>query len=196
MPDSEGGFPKGHKENCACPACAGHRTAEERHRAEAEQVQTRSDVAWLTVMRAGGPDAVIALARQHGDPQRAVRLLQAGGFDVAGITSRWRAEAPHATQRSSKGNPWAGVPEHSDEAMAALASGGGAAYRAKVAELTAARDAGKQARQQPAVMWRTRSGELVVDGDAPVMGVSFGPDGAPVQGSRVSTGVPELGSEQ
>ena len=167
--------------------------AEQRRRAEAELEQTRRDIAWMQVMGAGGPHAVLALARQHGDEGRAVRLLAAGGFDVNEITGRWRAsQAP--TQTSGNPSLFANDPEHDPAAMAALQSGGIAAWNAKVRELTEAREAARSQRAaRGAVMWRTPSGELVVDGASVPAGISPGPDGAPQQRSLVHHDVPPLG---
>jgi len=124
-----------HKPGCPCPRCQGKARTAEREAAEREQAQTRSDAAWFTVMAAGGPDAVIALARQHGDMGRAIRLLEAGGFPVADITDRWRAEVPQVRQFSSNANLFADDPEHSPEAMEALRTGGAAAWNAAVERL-------------------------------------------------------------
>jgi hypothetical protein len=185
-----------HKPGCACKVCLSHQAAEAHRKAAAELEATRRDVAWFEVMGQGGPDAVLALARQHGDTgRRAERLLRAGGFDVSTIMDRWRAEAPNVAQSSTNPNLFADDPEHSGEAMEALRTGGTAAYRAKVAELTAARAAEKQARQQSGVLWRTRDGGVVTDGQAPVIGASYGSGGAPAQRSQVHGNVPELGSE-
>lgn len=92
--------------------------------------------------------------------------------------------AQHST---SVGLSWDQDPEHSPEAMEALRTGGTAAFRAKVAELTRARAAEQAAQQaQGSVLWRTRTGQLVTDGSAPV---------PPPQQSTVRTTVPPLAVE-
>jgi hypothetical protein len=152
-----------HKPDCNCPPCVQVRGVREREAAAARLEQTRRDVAWLAVMGQGGPDAVIALARQHGEPERAARLLAAGGFDAAGIMDRYRAEAPHAAQSSSNESMFVHDPEHSPEAMRLLngfwqtvteqgeerrewVPGSIQAFNKKVAELREAREQEKAGR--------------------------------------------------
>ena len=181
-----------HKPDCGCKPCKDRQAAEAHRKAAAELEQARRDAAWMQVMGQGGPDAVLALARQHGDPERARRLLEAGGFPVAEIMDRHRAEAPH------------GLPLHvarqlgQPEAVEALRVHGTWAQRARARELAeeerAARAAEKPAGYDPRVMWRTRGGGLVTDGQAPVMGASIGANGAPVQRSQIHNDVAELGT--
>ncbi len=194
MPGSDG-----HKPDCACPLCRGAARVAERERAEAEQAQTRRDAAWFAVMGAGGPDAVIALARQHGDLPRARRLLAAAGLDADGIIGRWRAEAPQVRQFSSGGDPWGASPDHDERVTTALLRGAGdgelARIRAEVAAEYWQAAAEKTVRRESSVMWRTRDGETVMDGTAAPMGVSLSPAGAPVQTSRVDESVPPLGAD-
>jgi len=86
------------------------------------------------------------------------------------------------------GGGWQGDPEHAPEAMEALRIGGTEAFRAVVARLTRARAAEQAERSaQHAVLWRTRSGEPLVDGSA-------GPVPAP-QRAVVRTTVPGLATE-
>lgn len=166
-----------HKDNCACPRCQGQARTAERERAEREQAQTRQDAAWFTVMGQGGPDAVLALARQHGDTGRAVRLIKAAGLNAAGISGRWRAEAP-AQVSSGGSNPWTGDPGHSPEAMRLLSGytetdadgnqrhvpGSEQAYFAKVAELTEAREGQRNQRAaRDRVLWTDRAGQAVTE---------------------------------
>lgn len=128
-------------------------------------------------MGMGGPDRCLALARQYGDTGRAIRLLQAGGFDVTNITSKWRAEAP-AQVSSGGSNPWTGDPGHSPEAMRLLngytetdeegnqryVPGSEHAYLAKVAELTEEREGRKNQRAaRDRVLWTDRTGQAVME---------------------------------
>jgi hypothetical protein len=188
---------KGHREDCGCPACRGHEVTEARRRAEAEQAQTSRDSAWFAVMNAGGPAAVIAVARRHGDPGRAVRLLTAAGLDTAGITDRYREDAPQQSSSSGGAGPWAGSPDHDPRVTRALLRGASDAELSKIREQVTAEyrqtAAQRAARRQSAVMWRTPSGEAVRDGSGAPPGVSLSPDGAPVQ--RSVTYADEAGSE-
>ncbi len=178
-----------HKPGCDCKVCRAWQAAEEHRKAAAEAEQTSRDSAWFAVMGAGGADAVVALARRHGDPGRAVRLLTAAGLDAAGITERYRGDAPQQSSSSGGAGPWAGSPDHDERVTAALQRGAGDGELAQLRERVAAeyRQAAAQraARQQSAVMWRTPSGETVRDGSSAPMGVSLGENGAPVQRSVV-----------
>jgi hypothetical protein len=162
-----------HRDGCDCKVCKAREAAQAQRKAAAELAQTRRDIAWMQVHQAGGPDA-------------------------AGIMGRHRSEAPHVAQRSSSGDPWGGSPDHDERVIRGLLRGVPDAELAKIRAEVAAEYAGKslerQARQQSAVLWRTRSGELILDGMAPVLGASFGENGAPVQQSAVHADVPELGS--
>lgn len=175
-----------HKPGCACPRCQGKARTAEREQAEREQAQTRRDTAWFAVMGQGGPDAVIALAVQHGGLDRAGALLEAGGFDAAAIISRWRAKAPH-------GLPLPVARHLNDpEAVEALRTSGIWAQRARARELaeedTTARPA-TLARHDEAgrVLWSDRAGNPVFESQA----------ARPMaQRSTVNASVPELGSEK
>ena len=188
-----------HKPGCDCKVCRAWQAAEEHRKAAAGAEQTRRDSAWLTVMASGGPDAVIALARRHGDPARAVRLLTAAGLDAAGITERWRADAPQQHSSSGGAGPWAGSPDHDERVTRALVQGASDGELSKIREQVTAeyRQAAVQraARRQSSAMWATRDGSVLRDGSGVVMGASLGPDGAPAQRSVVHAEVPELGSD-
>lgn len=88
---------------------------------------------------------------------------------------------------TSTGHGWDQDPEHSPEAMQALKDGGTAAFRETVARLTRARAAERAEQQaQGSLLWRTRSGETLADGSAPV---------APRQSTTVRRSVPGLATE-
>jgi hypothetical protein len=168
----------GHRPDCGCTACTRARGGQEYREALAELEQTRRDTAWAAVMAAGGPDAVMALARQHGDPQRAFRLLEAAGMDAAGILDRYRAEAPYVPQTSNNPSLFANDPEHlagyllqphwvtAEDAegnpVRQLMPPDEFAYRREVARLTevkAQEKADRAARET--VLWRTGTGEVL-----------------------------------
>jgi hypothetical protein len=145
-----------------------------------------------------------ALVAAYGDEARrsgttAPDLLRARlGADAEQILADAGVTAPPAVPQGpaqQKSSPWTD-PEHDKaatdlllghvDAEGNLVPGSERAYQAKVAELRAQREQDReQARQQPAPMWRTRSGELLTDGMPAVIGASFGPSGAPVQQSMV-----------
>jgi len=153
------------------------RSGEANRAAAAGLEATRRDIAYFEVMNMGGPDAVLAKARQWGDPGRAVRLLQAGGFDVTDITSRWRADAAPAQQKSSF---WSQFPDHDPRFTSGQASL--ADVKAEYEERAAARAA--------------RDREYYGLDRAPAaMGVSADELGRPVQRSVINYGVPPLGQE-
>jgi hypothetical protein len=131
-----------HKPGCDCKVCQARQAARDQRKAAAELEATRKDAAWMTVMGMGGRDAVIALARQHGDPSRAERLLEAAGLDPADpvqLTSGFnqqgepvsvvtvRTGSPVAAPRQQAGTHqsgtpglWASSPDHDPRVMAAL----------------------------------------------------------------------------
>ena len=188
-----------HKPGCGCKVCLAWQAAEEHRKAAAEAEQTRRDSAWLTVMASGGPDAVLSLARRHGDPGRAVRLLTAAGLDAAGIAERYREDSPRQVSSSGGAGPWAGSPDHDPRITRALLRGASDSELSQLrAEVTAEyrQDAAQRAaRRQSSAMWACRDGSVLRDGSGAPPGVSLGSAGQPVQTSRVNESVPPLGSD-
>jgi len=190
--------PDNHKTSCGCGVCVQRRSAEAHRAAAAGLEQTRRDAAWMQVMGAGGPDAVLALARQHGDPGRAVRLLQEGGFDVAGITSRWRADGLRQASagQSATAGLWASSPDHDSRVVQALLRGASDAELSTIRQQVKAEYDGKafeRQRRQDEYYGRTGA-QAVSRGPRPMpsmppMGFAAQDErGVPVQVSRTVPG--------
>jgi hypothetical protein len=174
--------------------------ADQRRRAEAEALATYQAVARALVklMARGalsGPDALRNLV----GPGDALRILRAAGMDAEPVAAGWQADQLPSGPAEHKSSPWASSPDHDPRVAHALVQGASdgelARIRVAVAQEYAQAAAGKAARQQSRVMWHSRHGAVVDGGTAP-LGVSLGPDGAPVQVSRVNESVPPLGSEK
>jgi len=167
---------------------------ERRRQAQAEQEATHQAVAraLVTLMARGslsGPDVLRNLV----GPGDALRILRAAGMNAEPVAASWEAATP-VQQAQSTGRTaalWSSSPDHDPRMVAVLTRPGVtdaeiAAVRAQVAAEYRQAAAEKAARRQSSgVMWRTRDGEAVTDGTAPL-----------VQSSRVNQAVPPLGSEE
>jgi hypothetical protein len=190
-----------HKTDCGCGPCssarAGRATRELEREATATYRATAKAVVALCARLAGGelsgPDILRRLVGEDAE-----LVLRAAGIDPAPVVARWHDSAPvrQSTHQSRTAGMWAASPDHGPRVVQAIVRGAPDtelnAIRAGVMAEHQERAAG---RRQPALMWRTRSGELVTDGAPAVLGASMGPAGAPVQRSIVHTDVPEPGSE-
>jgi hypothetical protein len=133
---------------------------------------------------ASGPD----IARRITDPETALQVMDSAGYSARQLAGTWKADqpAPAPAQRSSS---WSSSPDHDERVTRALLHGAPdhelAAIRAEVAAEYAHRAMAKQ-RRDDEFYGRDRPAAI---------GVSQGPDGAPVQRSTVFRDTPELGSE-
>lgn len=193
MADTEpGGFQKGHKSGCACPACRGHQAAGERRRAEAEQAAMARASARFTVWMAAqfarqgsggsGPDVL----RQALGPEDALSVLKMAEYGTEQIRASWAAAAPAQRQASVRLGDWG--PDHDPRVQEVLHRSGATdaevyAVLRQVREEHAGKALEAEARR------RVYYG---LDTPRAALGVSEGPAG-PVQRSVVHRDVPELG---
>jgi hypothetical protein len=179
-----------HKPDCACPPCRDHRAKVQRDAAGAEAVATSQAVAraLLRLLARGslsGPDALRSLVG-HDD---ALRILRAAGMNAGAVAEGWQADQAAPRQATTQLNGgYAGDPDHDERVTEVLRHGTDAELALVRREV-----ADEYARQALAAGARRRE---YYGHDRPMaIGVSQGPDGAPLQASTVHTSIPELGTE-
>ena len=156
--------------------------------AERSVVRAQSRALLALLAQPGGLPGPDVLRRVLSDPEDAMAICASAGLNPAAVQARWADTAP-AAPAQSRSDFWGQFPDHNEDFLRGTRS---------LADVTAEheqRQVARAARRESPVLWRTRDGGAVTDGEPAVMGASFGPGGAPVQRSAVHADVPELRSE-